>query len=600
MEDQHNTRKYQKKRQFRWNNYISRVLQKISPDIYIRSSSKEIIGDILDQIIHEIIIRAVRIAEHSGKKTINSREIQSAVRIYIKSELAKHAILEGNKAVTKYTNSDPGDKKNPIHKSKRADIIFPVTRMDKLLKETAMHNENRLGSTTSIYLAAVMEYLTAEILELAATQARNHRHTRITPRDVGLAISQDEELNNLIIKKGLIQSGTKEILGFGVVPYIHYALNQSPRRYGYSYYEKNPNYHSYYDLILEAIVQNGIDNLLSLMKIKSHVQNNRPTAYRNGMFLRVLNNAVDKKKLIKKKGSFGLSTKTKQLLEKRRIRKMNAVAQEGGNDLHLEDSISKISDNSIKKIMSRGGVKSVGSDSYSTMRSIMGNYLHQLVYSAIQMAIHRGAKTISYLDYKNSAKEVGLEAISSETYPFNCNKRLRRNKKTLDGEEGGDKDIDEENQQQGGWNDENLQMNEDLELDSDDDENQNGGWLEDHELDDDDDDSEYNDLETNLIGGANRKKYRHRSGYHSLQSIRKHQKTGCLFIPHASIVRVIREIADHYNPGIRHSKTSMSYAHALIENHMTSISQDAILCALHDKRKIVKKHDIELALHLRN
>ena len=111
---------------------------------------------------------------------------------------------------------------------------------------------------------------------------------------------------------------------------------------------------------------------------------------------------------------------------------------------------------------------------------------------------------------------------------------------------------------------------------------------------------EYDDLETNLIGGANRKKYRHRSGYRSLQSIRKHQKTGCLFIPHASIVRVIREIADHYHPGIRHSKTSMSYAHALIENHMKSIYQDAILCALHDKRKIVKKHDIELALHLRN
>jgi len=82
-----------------------------------------------------------------GKKTVTSREVQTAVRLVLAGELAKHAVSEGTKAVTKYNmNAAKGGSK-----SVRAGLQFPVTKIHTMVKEARV--ANRVGDGVGVYLA---------------------------------------------------------------------------------------------------------------------------------------------------------------------------------------------------------------------------------------------------------------------------------------------------------------------------------------------------------------------------------------------------------------------------------------------------------------
>ncbi|KAL3876339.1 hypothetical protein ACJMK2_034200 [Sinanodonta woodiana] len=106
-----------------------------------------------------------------------------------------------------------GGKKRtkPLSKSAKAGVLFPVGRMQRYLKRDTHHF--RIGAGAPVYMAAVIEYLTAEILELAGNAARDNKKGRVTPRHILLAVANDEELHQLL-KHVTIASG-------GVLPRIH-------------------------------------------------------------------------------------------------------------------------------------------------------------------------------------------------------------------------------------------------------------------------------------------------------------------------------------------------------------------------------------------
>ena len=101
-----------------------------------------------------------------------------------------------------------------VSRSTRAGITFPVGRMARYMRD--MRIADRIGAGAPVYLAAVIEYLTAEILELAGNVAEEGKKNRISPRHIQLAVRNDEELNALL-EHVTIASG-------GVLPSIHNSL----------------------------------------------------------------------------------------------------------------------------------------------------------------------------------------------------------------------------------------------------------------------------------------------------------------------------------------------------------------------------------------
>ncbi|XP_060713013.1 late histone H2B.L4-like [Hemiscyllium ocellatum] len=85
--------------------YIYKVMKQVHPDTGISSKAMSIMNSFVKDIFERIAGEASRLAQYNKRSTISSREIQTAVRLLLPGELAKHAVSEGTKAVTKYTSS---------------------------------------------------------------------------------------------------------------------------------------------------------------------------------------------------------------------------------------------------------------------------------------------------------------------------------------------------------------------------------------------------------------------------------------------------------------------------------------------------------------
>ncbi|XP_055823258.1 histone H2A.6-like [Solanum dulcamara] len=99
-------------------------------------------------------------------------------------------------------------------RSNKAGLQFPVGRIARFLKRGKY--AKRVGTGAPVFLAAVLEYLAAEVLELAGNAARDNKKTRIIPRHIQLAVRSDDELSKLL--------GDVTIANGGVMPNIHNIL----------------------------------------------------------------------------------------------------------------------------------------------------------------------------------------------------------------------------------------------------------------------------------------------------------------------------------------------------------------------------------------
>ena len=105
-------------------------------------------------------------------------------------------------------------------RSSKAGLQFPVGRVGRYMRQQRI--AARIGAGAPVYMAAVMEYLAAEILELAGNATKDAKKTRIVPRHVQLAVRNDEELNKLL--------ANVTIAAGGVVPDINPALEKKSKK----------------------------------------------------------------------------------------------------------------------------------------------------------------------------------------------------------------------------------------------------------------------------------------------------------------------------------------------------------------------------------
>ena len=202
--------------------YITRVLKQIHPDLGITKNAAVQLNALLNVVGTSIAKKASflcgnemtrdELRQKKGAGTCDSRSIQAGVRLVLPGELARHAVSDATKAVTKYSSAPKG-------KGSRADkagLVFSVARAEKLIRN---HHCGRVGGGASVYLAAVLEYLSAEFMELAGRSALDHKHLRINVRDLQLIARNDNELNKL-----LYVLGGWDWMGGGALPNIHTAL----------------------------------------------------------------------------------------------------------------------------------------------------------------------------------------------------------------------------------------------------------------------------------------------------------------------------------------------------------------------------------------
>lgn len=109
-----------------------------------------------------------------------------------------------------------GGRKKRISRSQKAGLMFPVGKVHRLLRNRLC---KRISKYSAVYLTAVLEYLTAEILEMAGNAAKDFRKNRISPRHLFLAFAQDSELDDLTKR-----FSRKTLSSAGVIPNIHSSL----------------------------------------------------------------------------------------------------------------------------------------------------------------------------------------------------------------------------------------------------------------------------------------------------------------------------------------------------------------------------------------
>lgn len=194
--------------------YIHKVLKQVHPDTGITSIGMTVSNDIVNDLFHRLASEGSMFVRSAKMKTFNVQAAQSAARVVLAGELAKHAVAEGAKAVLKHAKSADVASKERTTLSKKAGLIFPVARVHRMLKENRV--AARVSVKAAVYIAAVLEYVAGEFLELAGNTTHEGKKQRINSRFLLLTLEGDDELAKLI-GGGVVARG-------GVVPRILTAL----------------------------------------------------------------------------------------------------------------------------------------------------------------------------------------------------------------------------------------------------------------------------------------------------------------------------------------------------------------------------------------
>ena len=191
-----------------FNSYVYKVLKQVHPDTGSTSATKVLMDrfvyNCMDRICREATAKKVTSEKNS---TLTTQDLLSATRVVLSGEVAKHAVSEAVRAVTRFSSSyRHGRRKKRQSDSSKAGLQFPVERLARYMTKGGYSAHmggyfdgfaHKVEESAPVCLAAVLEYLVAEVLELSGNSARDNKRSFIRPRHVELAVRSDEELNKL-------------------------------------------------------------------------------------------------------------------------------------------------------------------------------------------------------------------------------------------------------------------------------------------------------------------------------------------------------------------------------------------------------------------
>jgi histone H2A len=186
-----------------------KVLKQVHPKMTTEKGAKSAICQAVYWCAENVVSTAFTHLR-CGKATVTARELQSAIRLLFPTELAKFAIAEGTKAVMRFqaSRSAPFVLKTAL--TTQAGLLVPPS----LLRPLLSCRFKRVAKPSTVFLAALVQYLMAEILELSGNTAKNQKKkkSRISPRHVFLAATSDEELGTLFKRAVFVAGGVMPTL----------------------------------------------------------------------------------------------------------------------------------------------------------------------------------------------------------------------------------------------------------------------------------------------------------------------------------------------------------------------------------------------------
>merc|ERR1711939_1075004 len=138
-------------------------------------------------------------------QVLSARAIQTAVRLKFTGELAKHAVSEGTKALTKFTSNSSKTNDSRSNRSSQAGLQFLVEGTAALAAK--LQPGVVLSEGAACYLSAVLEYMVAELMELSGNAAGDERMDTISSRHILRALQNDDELNDMTTHATIARAG---------------------------------------------------------------------------------------------------------------------------------------------------------------------------------------------------------------------------------------------------------------------------------------------------------------------------------------------------------------------------------------------------------
>lgn len=166
----------------------------IHPELSLTLDAKLLLDDVIDELFLHLMQEVDKVLTKNRSATVSTKAVRKAVREFFPSKLARTSNDFAASAVAKYFAHKAKHSDQIERNSTKAGLVFPVSLVGK-----ALHAKKyRAGPPGAIYVAAVLEYVCAEILQSAGHIANGERHKRITYEDVREAILADHDVKAIL------------------------------------------------------------------------------------------------------------------------------------------------------------------------------------------------------------------------------------------------------------------------------------------------------------------------------------------------------------------------------------------------------------------
>ena len=421
-------------------NYIHKVLKQVHPESQISSNTIEQLDEFI-KILARRLAESARLACTNAKKsTVGLSEIRLAVNIHLPGVLSKNGTSEMVKAVTKFNSShddkeekedNDGKRSAPVRRETQAGLTFSVALCEKFIRSFGTSDLN-VSKSASVALASVLEYIIAEILELAGNVARDSKKVIINIRHVYLSVYNDEELMSLANSMGI------EFLGGGVLPDIRSEFlpskekrqEQAARRRKNA--KKNPKpdsdegskkHHKYLPgtkaLMEIRKYQKSTDLLLrklpfsrAVRKIAEDLNNSN-----NNLGLKDIHFGSGAIEALQGFVEARVTTLCKYSVDLAIHGKRDGV---NSDDIKLawkfieplipytDTPIEEVGDNGLERLAYKGGVKRKGNEIYTAIRCYMFSLINSVIFRALHIVTYRKVITLGISDLKGSFASLGF------------------------------------------------------------------------------------------------------------------------------------------------------------------------------------------------